>query len=153
MFLKLVGVVVALMFGGLMIMPAEHTAQLYYNSKAVGDIIVTAEAETTVDTFACPTPDAIFGYLSADSPDECSVLRWSDVQAFELLGEFPIIADYIDTEDYIAVASSLMVQVYRIKYDGITMFAIKDMLDEELLDGPTGRRPGVAYTVWEDGDI
>ncbi len=143
MFTKIFIPLVALAFGAILSLekPAESSQQdLPYKEILYGD------------TYACPHESAIMSYLMhglTDADETCSALVWESLESAESIGEFPVIyADWFDTGAESDGAYEY-VHVYRVKYQGLELYAIADMIDEHSLDRPVGLRSGIAYTVWD----
>lgn len=104
------------------------------------------------DTYACPHEEAIMSYLMhgiTDSDESCSALVWDALEFAESIGEFPVVyVDWFDTGSE-SDGTYEYVHVYRVKYQGLELYAIIDMIDEHSLDRPVGLRGGIAYTVWD----
>jgi hypothetical protein len=122
-----------------------------YSSKQIGEEILLAEQELA-DTFACPRFDQVASYLQYGLSDEtsaCSPFIWGDVEHFESLGTFPM--EFIDAFDMgTEAAIDNSVEVFRVKLSGVSLFAIRDLIDEHAFDQPVGLQGGVAYDLWEE---
>lgn len=122
-----------------------------YSSERVSEEIILAEQELA-DTFACPQFDQVADYLQYGLSDEtlvCSPFIWTDVERFKSLGTFPMeFLDAFDLGTEAAIDNS--VEVFRVKINGVQLFAIKDLIDEHAFDQPVGLQGGIVYDLWED---
>lgn len=118
---------------------------------------IVADAYAVADTYACPTRDGIVSYLNNGLSEEtrpCGPVAWSEVEDFASLGSF--VMPYADIFDEFGDGTlrDTFVEVYHLKYEGVELFAIREMFDYHAFDkGPVGLKPGVHYFAWKDSPV
>ncbi len=144
--------VMAFVVGVAFSLTSSSTTVVTGSNKAVDQPIIEKVVEYG-DTYACPRIDGIIAYLNeglSEKTQSCSPIVWAHVGSVESLGPFVMpFADVFD-EYGKGVPLDTFVEVFRVQYEGVELFAIQEMYDFHAMDEPAGLKPGVAYFVWQD---
>jgi len=104
------------------------------------------------NTWMCPQKEILTDHYLAQGlskeTDVCSLEKWSNFDNFESVGFYPVAyIEWFEGEE--SAEANVEVEVFRVRRGTKQLYAIRDYIDEDLLEGQKiGILPNVAYEQW-----